>query len=208
MALADPVDLVREACTLLAGYMDVLEREAAEPSAGEPAPGMTGRAAEAPLPGNAAALYALMDAWETIPRLEAALRYAVTGHPGYRTGRSRGNIAAAMDAIPKLTVGLGEDAEGAVVWILERRITAARSLPAIDQAQRWRYVPHRRCRYCECASLKVALDARGGATTHVECFGHDATGRPCRVVATMATDSRGRPGLAWPDGLFEPGPDG
>ena len=34
--MADPADLVREACTLLAGYMDVLERLVAEPSAEGP----------------------------------------------------------------------------------------------------------------------------------------------------------------------------
>lgn len=198
-ALADPADLVREACTLLAGYLPVLERLLAEPSAELAAPGMTPRAADAPEPWNAQAGRALMDSHEGVRRLEAALRYALNGHPGQRRGCSPGNTDAAFDAIPKLAAGLSQDAEARAARILERWINEARAVRAIDEAQRWRALPQRRCPYCECWFLKVALDARGNATTRVECFGHLPSGAPCRAVAATGTDDHGRPVLAWPD---------
>ena len=205
-ALTDPADLVREACALLAGYLPVLERLLAEPTAEGPAPGMHGRAAGAPVPGNAQALYALMDAWESVPRLEAALRYAVTGHPGQRRGGSAGNIAAAFDAIPRLAAGLGEDAEAAAVRSLERRIHAARSVRAIDEVRRWRPLPGRACPYCGACWLRADMDAR---PVMIACFcGYcPGDGNGLRPAASMGTDAHGRPVLAWADGLTETVPD-
>lgn len=205
--LATPADLVREACDLLGGYLDVLEGLVAEPSGDGPAPSMRGRLAETPEPWNAAAGRALMDGHEGARRLEAALRYALNGHPGVRRGSSAANTAAALAMIPKLAAGLDPDAEAAAVQILDRWINAARCVPAIDEADRWRPVPRRACPRCGCYALRVALDARGQPTTQVACFGHLADGTPCRGTATMGTDRTGWPVLAWADGRTETAPE-
>ena len=201
--LTDPADLVREACDLLAGLMPRLAAELAEQSAAGPAPGMTTRAADTPEPWNAPAGRALMDAWEGIPRLEAALRYALNGHPGRRRGGSPGNIAAAMAAIPRLSAGLGEDAGAGAVRYLERLINEARCIPAIDEAERWRPVPSRPCPYCRCFFLRVLLDSRGQPAGRVGCFGHLESGEPCRAawasLAEIAQDLE-RAGAADLDG--------
>ena len=204
--MADPDGLAREACTLLAGYLPVLERLVAEPvSAPGGAAGMTPRAADAPEPWNGQAGRALMDAHEGTRRLEAALRYAVTGHPGLRRGGSTMNTREALDAIPKLVAGLGRDAESATARILERWITEARSLPAIDEARQWRPLPSRACPYCGCWFLRGDMDARPVIIT---CFVPDcADSNGLRPAATMGTDEHGRPVLSWADGLAETVPD-
>jgi hypothetical protein len=200
---------VLEACTLLAGLMDVLERTVAEPtSAPSGAPGMTPRSADTPEPWNPAAGRALLDGHEGARRLEAALRYALNGHPGRQRGGSAGNTAAALAAIPKLAAGLGKDEEAAAVRILDRWINSARAVPAIDEAQQWRPLRSRACPHCRCFFLKVLLDAAGRPTAHVECFTVGCRdGNGLRAVAAMGTDASGRPVLAWADGLTETVPD-
>lgn len=198
-------DLVRESTVLLAGYRSALEYLVGEPS--PPGAGMAPRPADAPFPGDAQAFAALMVIWEKVPRLEAALRLAVAGHPGLRRGGSAGNFLAALAAIPALAAGLDEDAEAAAGRILDQLLNLARAVPAIDEAQRWRPLRSRACPYCGCWFLRVLLDARGQPTAHVECFGHDGSGAPCRAVAAMGTDGHGRPVLAWAAGLTETVPD-
>jgi len=180
--LTDPADLVREACDLLAGYLPRLERLLAEPDASGPAPGMVTRAADTPEPWNAPAGRALMDGHEGVRRLEAALRYALNGHPGHRRGGSTVNTSEALDAIPRLAAGLTEDAEAAAARVIDRWVNAARAIPAIDEAERWRPVPSRACPYCRCFFLRVLLDSRGQPAGRVGCFGHLPSGEPCRAA--------------------------
>lgn len=205
--MADPADLVREACTLLAGYMDVLERLVGEPaSASGAAIGMAPRPPDTPEPWDAPAGRALLDGHEGARRLEAALRYAVTGHPGRRRGGSAGNTTAALAAIPKLAAGLDRDAEGAAVRILDRWINQARAIPAIDEARRWRTLPQpRACPYCGCWFLKADMDARPVTVTCFTVGCRDRNGL-C-PVATIGTDDHGQPVLAWADGRTETVPD-
>lgn len=208
--MADPADLAREACALLAGYLPVLERLVAEPSSAPGgAAGMTPRAADAPEPWDAQAGRALMDSLEGVRRLKAALLYALSGHPGVRHGMSEGNTAVVLAAIPKLAAGLDRDGEAAVVRMLERWINEARSARGIDEAEQWRPLRSRACPYCGCWFLRVLLDEAGHATSHVEC--HAACccgdGNGLRPVAAMGTDDHGRPVLAWADGLVETVPD-
>jgi hypothetical protein len=204
--LADPDGLAREACTLLAGYLPVLERLVAEPtSAPGGAAGMTPRAADAPEPWNGQAGRALMDAHEGVRRLEARIHYELNGHPGRRRGGSEGNTAAALKAIPKLVAGLGQDAEGATVRILERWINEARCVPAIDEARQWRPLPSRACPYCGFFWLRGDMDGRPPV---VACWLVGCTDENgLRPVATMGTDEHGRPELSWADGLTEIVPD-
>jgi hypothetical protein len=201
--LADPADLVREACTLLAGYMDVLERLVGESSSTQNASvGMSPRPADSPEPWDAPAGRALMDAHEGVRRLKARLLFEKNGHPGMRHGSSARNTEIVLDAIPKLAAGLDKDAEGAAVRILDRWINEARAIPAIDEARRWRTLPRPRvCPYCGCWFLRADMDARPVTVTCFTVGCQDRNGL-C-PVATMGTDAHGRPELAWADGLRE-----
>lgn len=205
--MADPADLVLEACTLLGGLMDRLEHLVAEPSsAPDGAAGMTPRAAEVPEPWDGPAGRALMDPHEGSRRLEAAIRYAKNGHPGQRRGGSTGNTKGALKAIPKLAAGLTEEGETAVLRIVEGWINAARLVPAIDEVTRWRPLPGRPCPYCGYWALRADMDGR---PVRITCFcgfcPGDANG--LRPVATMGTDEHGVPRLAWADGRVETVPD-
>jgi hypothetical protein len=213
--LTTPADLVRDSCTQLAAYRTALERHVTEPSS--PQGGMGPRPADAPFPGDAQAFAALMVIWEKVPRLEAALRLAVTGRPGPRRGGSAGNFLDALDAVPGLAAGLPEDAEAAAARILEWLVDLARAVPAIDEAQRWRYVRGRACPYCGCWALQVLLDAAGRPAGHVECHAAPVTrdgaevwcadGNGLRPAAMMGTDAHGHPALMWADGKVETAPD-
>jgi len=217
--VATAADLVREACTLLASYLPRLERLAPEPDVAAPAaPGMAARPPAAPLPGNAAALFALTSVHATARQLEGVLKYAAgarRGGPLAVRGGSDANTLAALDAIGALAEIADDDLYRLVIAELEQRLDEARSVAAIDEAQRWRHLRGRACPYCGClVTLKVALDARGRPTGHVECFaGARADGGRCldgnglRPVAAMGTDERGRPVLAWADGRVETVPD-
>jgi hypothetical protein len=210
-----PADLVRDSCGQLASYRAILERLVTQESCA--GGGMAPRPADAPFPGNAQAFAALMVIWEKVPRLEAALRLAVTGHPGRRRGGSAGNFLDALAAIPGLAAGLPEDDEAAAGRILEWLVDLARAVPAIDEAQRWRYVRGRACPYCGCWALRVLLDAAGRPAGRVECHAAPVTrdgvtvwcadGSGLRPAALMGTDAHGRPALAWADGKVETAPD-
>ena len=181
--MATPADLVREACDLLSGYMGTLELLVAEPASTQNAAvGMSPRPADTPEPWDASVGRALMDAHEGSRRLEAVLRYILNGHPGPRRGGSTGNTMAALDAIPKLAAGLDEDDEAVAARIIERWVNAARSVAAIDEAERWRPVPSRACPYCRCYFLRVLIDSRGQPAGRVGCFGHLPSGDPCRAA--------------------------
>jgi hypothetical protein len=178
--LTTAADLVRDNCTALAGYRAALERHVTQASS--PGGGMAPRPADAPFPGDPQAFAALMVIWEKVPRLEAALRLAVAGHPGLRRGGSSGNFLEALAAIPGLAAGLDEDAEALAGRILEWLVDVARAVPAIDEAERWRPVPSRACPYCGCFFLKVMIDSRGQPAGRVGCFGHLGPGEPCRAA--------------------------
>jgi hypothetical protein len=180
---------VQEACDLLSGYMGTLELLVAEPSSPQDAAvGMSPRPAEGPEPWDASAGCALMDGHEGVRRLEAVLRYLLNGHPGPRRGGSTGNTMAALDAIPRLAAGLPGDVEDAAVRALNRRITAARAVAAIDEAEQWRPVRSRACPYCGCFFLRVLLDATARPTGRIECFGHTESGAPCRAAWASLAD--------------------
>jgi hypothetical protein len=181
--LTDPADLVQEACDLLAGLMPRLELLVAEPSSTQDAAaGMSPRPADTPEPWDAPVGRALMDGHEGVRRLEAALRYALNGHPGRRRGGSAVNTHQALDAIPLLAAGLTEDDEAEAARVIGRWVNAARAVAAIDEAERWRPLPQRPCPYCRCFFLRVQEDARGQPGPGVRCFGHLESGEPCRAA--------------------------
>jgi hypothetical protein len=205
--VTNPADPVQEACDLLAGYLPRLEAEAAEPSAEGPAPGMHGRPAAAPLPGNPPALYALTAIRASARQLEGILKYAAGARrPGLLAvrGDSDANTLKALDAICNLIAIAGDDLYRIVISELEQRLNEARQVRAIDEAEQWRYVRGRACPYCGCYFIKVLLDAAGRPSGQAKCHAVGCADRNgYRPVATMGTDGHGIPVLAWADGLTE-----
>ena len=210
--MATPAELVRDTAAQIPVLVGTLEEHIAEPSS--PLGGRGPLPADTPWPGNAQAFAALMVIWEAIPRLEASIRLAVTGHPGLRRGGSAGNFREALQAVVSLSGGLDEDGEATAAAVLERLANVARVVRDIDEAQRWRPVRGRACPYCGCVTtLKVLLDAQGAPSDRVECFaGVRASGERCldrdgqRPVARIDA-STVPPRLEWADGLVETAPD-
>jgi hypothetical protein len=203
-------DPVADAAATLTGYVHILERLLHLPVTEDPAPAVSSRAAAPPEPWYTPAGQALMDAWEGVPRLEAALRYATAGHPGQRRPGSARHWLAALRELPKLAAGLDQDGADQAARIIARWIDAAKAVHGIDERRRLRHLPRKpgdrlppQCPNCLCFLLVADLDARVVYCTKVGC--HDRNGMP--PVASMTTGSDGRPALAWADGLTETAPD-
>jgi hypothetical protein len=190
VTVTNPADLVRDNCDQMPGYIDALFAELllAGRGSADGAPVHLSRSAAAPLPGDAAAFYALTTIWEAIPRIEARLRYELNGHPGERRGGSGGNLLDSLAAIPKLAAGLDEDAEAWAARALEWLGNLAREHPGIDEAEQWRPVQARACPFCGCYFLKVLLDAAKRPAGRIECFGHLPSGAPCRATWARLAD--------------------
>jgi hypothetical protein len=214
VTLATPADLVREACDLLAVLLPRLERETAEPSAEGPAPGMTGRPAAAPVPGNPPAFFAYTSIQSSARWAEGLLLYALEAseRDELRGGSDANTVRVLTEVIPKLAAGAGDDAYGLVLRELDQRVDEARLVAAIDEAQRWRHVRGRACPYCKClVTIKVLLGRDLQPTGYVECRAaasvRCADGNGRRPSAHISTDDHGRVVLAWADGLVEAAPD-
>lgn len=217
-AQADQADPVRDLCDVLAAYLPRLAALLPEPDspAGYADTGMTGALACSPVPGNAEAFFAATGIHGVARWWEAMLLY----HKGAsdiwnRRGGSDGNTLAALKHVVELAYGADDDTVGMLMRDLGRAEADAGAVPDIDEAQQWRHLRGRACPYCgRLATLKVLLDARDRPTGHVECFGGArANGERCldrnglRPAATIGTDERGVPELAWDDGRRELAPD-
>lgn len=207
-------DEIAELGDQLAGYMLILERLVAEPvsAPGGAAPGLHGRKAEAPLPGNAQALNALLGAHEGIRRLEVALKATASGGTTSRDrrGGSAGNTAVALEQLPKLAAAVSDGDREMAVFYLTKWINEAKAVHGIDEATRWRPLPRRpgeglppRCPYCRTFQLRADVDSQVVACTMRSC--RDRNGVP--PVATYAEGPQGRPRLYWADGLIEIAPE-
>ncbi len=207
--MAGPADPVQEACDLLAAYLPRLEREAPVPDeTAFAAPGMTARPPAAPLPGNAAALFALTSIHATARQLEGVLKYAAGARrPGVLAARggSDPNTLEALDAITALIGIAGDDLYRVVIAELEQRLDEARQVRAIDEAEQWRPVRSRACPSCGCYFLKILLDAARRPAGRIECFGHRESGVPCRAAWASLADIV--PDLARADDLAATVPD-
>jgi hypothetical protein len=203
--VTDPADLMQEACDLLAVLLPRLRRETAWPSAEGLAAGTIGRHTAAPVPGNPPAFFACTSIGSSARWAEELLLYAVgaSRRDEPRGGSDANTIRLLTMVIPRLAAGAGDDAFRLVIAELEQRLNAARQVPAIDEAERWRPVPSRPCPYCRCYFLKVKEDARGQPAGQVGCFGHLPSGEPCRSawasLAEIAQDLE-RAGTADLDG--------
>lgn len=165
-------------------------------------------------PWNARVAAVLTDAEEAARRLEASLRLAVTGSAGPRRGGSRGNTEEALRAIPRLGAALDPDGEKLAAGIVERLITAAMQLPAIDEAPVWRSLrpgpdglpPS--CPYCESYQLRVAVRSRVVMCFSPACPGDDSGQRPTATMERMLAGPQvGAPLLVWADGLIQQPPE-
>lgn len=201
-------DPVAAGCDDLWRYMIILERLLPEPVAvaGGAAPGLHGRAAEAPVPGHQQAFYALMGAHEGLRRLEARLLERA-GLPVRGRGGSAEATAALLDYLPKLTLTKGERDEA--LADLGRWINEAKAVHGIDELRQWRHLPRPRpgedrppkCPNCKTYNLLADVEAKVVVCSYPGC--EDKNGAP--PVATMGTDEAGRPRLFWADGTDEPG---
>ena len=207
--LTDPADPVQEACAQLARMVPWLARLTPVPDeTAFAAPGMTARPPAAPLPGNAAAIYALTSIHATARQLEGVLKYAAGARrPGPLAvrGGSDPNTLEALDAITALIGIAGDDLYRMVIAELEQRLEEARQVRAIDEAEQWRPVRSRACPYCGCYFLKVLLDAARRPAGRIECFGHREDGAPCRSAWASLADIV--PDLARADDLTGTVPD-
>ena len=176
---------MQEVCDLLAVLYPRLARETPDPDCSAfAAPGVTARPPAAPVPGNAAVIYAKTGIDAAARDLEHILLYnAGSRRPGPARGGSDANTLAALEAIGRLIARADDDLYRIVVAELERRLDEARSVPAIDEADRWRAVPSRPCPFCGCGTLHVLEDAAGQPAGRVECWGRAEAG-PCRAAWT------------------------
>src|SRR5260370_11933766 len=107
---------------------------------------MTARPPPAPLPGNAAAIYALTSAHASARALEGVLKYAAgarRGGPLAVRGGSDANTLAALDAIGALAEIADDDLFRLVITELEQRLDETPSLPPIHAAPRRPPLPGR-----------------------------------------------------------------
>jgi hypothetical protein len=204
--VTDPADLVQEACVLLAELMPRLRRETPVPDeTAFAAPGMTARPASAPVPGNPAAFFAVTSISSSARWAEELLLYAVgaSDRDVPRGGSDANTVRVLTEVIPKLAAGLdGDEAYGLVLRELDARVTEARSVRAIDEAEEWRPVRSRPCPFCGCFFLRVLLDAAKRPAGRIECFGHREDGAPCRATWPRLADIV--PDLARADDLTVP----
>jgi hypothetical protein len=163
--------------------------------------GAIGEAAGSAPPWNAAAANAALGAHQLARRLEASLRFAVTGHCGPRRGGSDANTAAAIAAITRLAEAVSDDSAALAARLMDQATAAVDRLPAVDTAQVWRRVAAP-CPYCGFGMLRYA--PRPGVVTCLRfgvCF--DSDGRhPQGQLGVNGVTGDGL--VAWSDGLVTP----
>jgi hypothetical protein len=183
--LANPADLMQEACDLLAVLLPRVRLEAVRKAAEGFAAGTIGRHTAAPVPGNPPAFFAYTSIQSSARWAEELLLYALgaSERDGLRGGSDANTVRVLTEVIPKLAAGLnGDEVYGMVLRELNQRVNEARQVRAIDEAERWRPVPQRPCPYCRLCWLKVEIDPRGQPAGRVACFGHLPNGEPCRAA--------------------------
>jgi hypothetical protein len=185
-----------DACAAMTACYAEARALTAQPDNDGPA-ASSGQPASRP-PWNQAAAAAAMDPHEGLRRLEAAMRLAVTGHPGPRRGGSDANTYHAIAAIQNLGHAVTAQAAAQAARILDRWTQAIQQLPAIDQAEPWHRI-HAPCPYCGHAMLRVRH--RSGDITCLRygaCHdrdGHHPAGR------LDVSQLNGTPVIRWNDGL-------
>lgn len=208
-----------QACQDLAGWLAIAETLAAIPDVAPSA-----RPAGKPgtrLPGNVAALCAVMDAHAGVRAMEDGWRLQVTGTAQARGG-SDANTLAALESIPVLAGAVPEehqdryDPKGKRLpcrcphceagKTLTRWALIIQQLPAIDTAPRW--IPIRpgpdglppKCPWCETFSLRLCVEFG-----RVQCWFPGCEDDDGRRPSAQLEISRlsGQPVLAWGTGYVQ-----
>ncbi len=150
-------------------------------------------------PWNPAAANAAMDAHEGLRRLEASLRLAVTGHPGFRRGGSTVNTFRALGAIEDLGAGVTGQAAARAARFIDGLVRPVEQLPAVDKAERPQQVSAK-CPYCGLKMLRVyPREGRITCLRYGACWDSDG----CHPVGMMEIGRLG-PQVRWNDGLVAP----
>jgi hypothetical protein len=193
---------VADAAAALTDAITTAEALITEPDT-TPAGAIGGAAGSAP-PWNTAAANALLDAHQLTRRLEASLRYAVTGHTGSPRGGSDANTAAAILAITRLAEAVSDDSAALAARLMDRATSAVDRLPAVDTADVWQHL-RSCCPYCGMGMLRACMSGEHyGEVTCLRfgaCFdqaGHHPRGR--LGVSGVTGDGL----VAWADGLVTP----
>jgi hypothetical protein len=168
------------------------------------APAVPGGATGSTPPWNAAAANAALGAHQLARRLEASLRYAVTGHCGPPRGGSDANTAAAITAITRLAEAVSDDSAALAARLMDQASAAVDRLPAVDTADVWQHL-RAPCPYCGLGMLRACMS--GERYGEVTCLRYGA------CVDREGRHPRGRLGVngvtgdglvAWADGLVTP----
>jgi hypothetical protein len=188
-----PVTDLEQTCTDLASWPAAIGDLIAEPDRGGTAPSRSKPRSRPPW--NPAVAYAWYSFHAAVRDAEQELRQHVTGraaHECRRTGWSDGNTLKALDAIPKLAAGAGENHGHAATRILNRELTGLLLLPAIDLEDQIRN-PNAPCPHCD----RKMLTYREGEfrdTGKLACLG-------CSRGAVLYVGLvSGEPMLKWDDG--------
>jgi hypothetical protein len=199
-----------EACAEVGKWIEVAEHLVHLPDSSDTATNGRHALHEAPgpaLPGNVAAIDALLAAHFGIRELEAGWRVMVSGTARPRGG-SRGNTTAALSAISAMESAVSRDAVKDALRRIGGWTTRIRQLRSVDESPRWirlRDGPDGmppRCPYCSCFSLVLA-EGRGV----VACFTTDCADLDGNPPLGRLDISRldGSAVLAWRDGLVQSG---
>lgn len=164
-----------------------------------PAEGGPGRPGSRP-PWNPAVANALMDAHSGIRDLEADMRFEVTGTVRRRSDRA-GNTGDVLSGISAMEMAVSRPHHDRAIRLLTRWALAIRQLTAVDRSPRWERIRPAEeggmppvCPYCECYSLRVAIQAGLVACWNPACCDPDGK-RPEARLDISRLD--GSPVLVW-----------
>jgi len=154
-----------EACNDLKQWLptinELITEPDTQPSIGRTQPGSA-------FPGNTMAFNLATDIDAMARETENNLRYTVTGHTMHRGG-SDGNTERALDAISRLAEACDQHVIDTITKLVNRHITMAMQLPAIDLEQPWQLIRGRPCPRCT-RTGQLRYRHRHHAPTELSCL--------------------------------------
>lgn len=186
-----------QACTDLGRWLAVAEALLAQPD--EQPKERAGSTPFSRPPWNGEVASALFQAHADIRDLESEMRLEVTGTVRRNSDRP-GNTGAVLTAIASMGVAVTRPHCDRAVRKLTRLALAIRRLPAVDEALRWERIRPTAgamppaCPFCECFSLRVAVQAGLVACFNPECYDENGERAQGRLDISRLD---GSPILAW-----------
>ncbi len=188
---------LKQACTDLGRWIAVAESLLPQPDE-QPSE----RAGSTPFsrpPWNGEVASALFQAHADIRDLEAEMRLEVTGTVRRMSDRA-GNTGQVLTAIASMEVSVTRPHCDRAVRLLTTLALAIKRLPAVDEALRWERIRSSAgslppvCPFCECFSLRVAVQAGMVACFNPTCYDENGE-RPQGNLELSRLD--GSPVLVW-----------